>query len=79
VAKELASINSEQKLTRDQYLDLADVPPELEWLANITNLKTRRGERHVRQSPLVLLGQQATHEKVTSKIVDWKSLQDQRQ
>jgi len=29
-------------LTPDQYRDLADVPPELEWLANITNLKTRR-------------------------------------
>ena len=29
-------------LTPAQYSDLADVPPELEWLANITNLKTRR-------------------------------------
>ncbi len=29
-------------LTPAQYGDLADVPPELEWLANITNLKTRR-------------------------------------
>jgi len=25
-------------LTPAQYSDLADVPPELEWLANITNL-----------------------------------------
>jgi site-specific recombinase XerD len=30
------------KLTPAQYAGLADVPPELEWLANITNLKTRR-------------------------------------
>jgi integrase/recombinase XerD len=29
-------------LTTAQYADLADVPPELEWLANITNAKTRR-------------------------------------
>ena len=29
-------------LTPAQYGDLADVPPELEWLANITNKKTRR-------------------------------------
>ena len=29
-------------LTPTQYGDLADVPPELEWLANITNPKTRR-------------------------------------
>jgi hypothetical protein len=29
-------------LTPEQYRDLADLPPELEWLANITNPKTRR-------------------------------------
>ncbi len=29
-------------LTRTQFEQLADVPPEDEWLANITNLKTRR-------------------------------------
>lgn len=29
-------------LTPAQYSDLADVPPEIEWLANITNTKTRR-------------------------------------
>jgi len=29
-------------LTAKQFGHLADVPPELEWLANITNLKTRR-------------------------------------
>ena len=29
-------------LTPAQYGNLADVPPELEWLANITNAKTRR-------------------------------------
>jgi site-specific recombinase XerD len=30
------------RLTPAQYAQLADVPPELEWLANITNPKTRR-------------------------------------
>jgi hypothetical protein len=29
-------------LTHRQFEQLADVPPEEEWLANITNLKTRR-------------------------------------
>jgi integrase family protein with SAM-like domain len=29
-------------LTRAQFEQLSDVPPEAEWLANITNLKTRR-------------------------------------
>ena len=42
MANELVSINSERTLTPEQYRDLADVPPELEWLANITNAKTRR-------------------------------------
>lgn len=31
-----------RSLSRKQFGDLADVPPELEWLANLTNLKTRR-------------------------------------
>jgi hypothetical protein len=31
-----------QSLTPAQFEQLADVPPEEEWLANITNLKTRR-------------------------------------
>jgi site-specific recombinase XerD len=31
-----------QTLTSAQFTGLADVPPELEWLANITNPKTRR-------------------------------------
>jgi hypothetical protein len=30
-------------LTPVQYGDLAEVPPELEWLANITNPKNPRG------------------------------------
>ena len=42
VVNELVSINSERTLTPEQYRDLADVPPEMEWLANITNAKTRR-------------------------------------
>jgi integrase/recombinase XerD len=45
VVNELVSTNSERTLTPDQYRDLADVPPELEWLANITNAKTRRAYR----------------------------------
>jgi len=31
-----------EKLTPAQFSGLADVPPEIEWLANITNPKTRR-------------------------------------
>jgi hypothetical protein len=32
-------------LTPAQYGDLAEVPPELEWLANITNPKPREAYR----------------------------------
>jgi integrase/recombinase XerD len=42
VANELVSIDSERTLSLEQYKALADVPPEVEWLANITNAKTRR-------------------------------------
>ena len=35
-----------QALTPSQFGALADVPPELEWLANITNPKTRRAYRN---------------------------------
>src|SRR5271156_2155487 len=37
-----AVADGKRALTPAQYGDLADVPPELEWLANITNPKTRR-------------------------------------
>ena len=33
---------SKEKLTPAQFSELADVPPEIEWLGNITNKKTRR-------------------------------------
>jgi len=36
------TVISKQTLTPAQFSDLADVPPELEWLGNITNKKTQR-------------------------------------
>lgn len=33
-------------LTPAQFGQLADVPPEVEWLANITNPKTRRAYKN---------------------------------
>jgi len=41
MAKDLITIN-QYGLTPAQFGDLAEVPPELEWLANLTNPKTRR-------------------------------------
>jgi integrase/recombinase XerD len=42
VSNEIVSINKVGTLSAQQYEGLADVPPEVEWLANITNSKTRR-------------------------------------
>jgi integrase/recombinase XerD len=36
------TIREERALTAKEFLDLADVPPELEWFANLTNARTRR-------------------------------------
>jgi hypothetical protein len=44
-AKDLVAVN-QGALTPVQYGQLAEVPPELEWLANITNAKTRRAYRN---------------------------------
>lgn len=38
-------ITGERLLTAEQYRRLADVPPELEWLANIRNARTRKAYR----------------------------------
>jgi hypothetical protein len=38
----LAAPRLRPAFTPAQFGDLADVPPELEWLANLTNPKTRR-------------------------------------
>src|SRR5260370_35376896 len=51
MAKDLVAVGNrgaalgKRALTPAQYGDLADVPPELEWLAHITNPKTRRAYR----------------------------------
>jgi site-specific recombinase XerD len=36
----------ERKLTAREFLSLAEVPPEVEWFANIANLNTRRAYRN---------------------------------
>jgi integrase/recombinase XerD len=35
-------LREERALTAKEFLDLADVPPEVEWFANITNRQKRR-------------------------------------
>jgi len=44
-AKNLVAVNH-GALNLAQHGQLAEVPPELEWLANLTNPKTRHGAKH---------------------------------
>jgi integrase/recombinase XerD len=41
-ASRALTLREERALTAKEFLDLADVPPEVEWFANITNRQTRR-------------------------------------
>src|ERR1700737_4012869 len=45
MAKDLVAVER-RALTPAQFGDLADVPPQLEWRANITNPKTRRAYKN---------------------------------
>ena len=38
-------LTSARTLTPGQFQGLAEVPPEIEWLANLTNTNTRRAYR----------------------------------
>jgi hypothetical protein len=61
-------------LTPAQYSELADVPPELEWLANITNLKTRRAYKRDVEEFSVFTGLRAPAELRTvarAHVIAW--------
>jgi integrase/recombinase XerD len=45
MAKDLITVNR-NGMTPAQFGDLAEVPPEIEWLANLTNPKTRRAYKN---------------------------------
>jgi integrase/recombinase XerD len=45
MAKDLVTV-SQTGMTPAQFDDLAEVPPEIEWLANLTNPKTRRAYKN---------------------------------
>ena len=81
VASELVSINSERNLTPDQYRDLADIPPELEWLANITNAKTRRAYK-VDVAELIsftnLKDHSATRTVTRAHVIAWRKNMESR-
>src|SRR5262245_90156 len=46
----------ERLLTRDEFQRLAEVPPEVEWFANLKNQHTRRAYRNDIQSFMTFVG-----------------------
>jgi integrase/recombinase XerD len=73
MANELTPLES--TLTPAQYSALADVPPELEWLANITNEKTRRFYKRDVAEFLMFLGHKdfsALRSTTRSHVIAWR-------
>jgi integrase/recombinase XerD len=72
MASELVSLSV---LTPAQCGDLVDVPPELEWLANITNLKTRRAYKRDVEEFTAFTGLRAPSELRTvgrAHVIAWR-------
>ncbi len=64
-----------RRLTRSQFADLADIPPEEEWLANITNAKTRRAYKNDVHEFIAYTGLKSYAELrsvVRSHIIGWR-------
>jgi len=73
---------SEQKLTPAQFSDLADVPPEIEWLANITNLKTRRAYKTDVSEFMAFSGlRESSHLRSVTRahVIAWRKLLESRE
>jgi integrase/recombinase XerD len=68
-------------LTRTQFEQLADVAPEDEWLANITNLKTRRAYREDVREFIGFTGlndYMGLRSVVRSHIISWRKDMERR-
>jgi integrase/recombinase XerD len=71
-----------QALTRAEFEQLADVPPEEEWLANLTNAKTRRAYKNDVREFIARTGLSNYLELrsiVRAHIIDWRKDMEQRQ
>jgi hypothetical protein len=53
---ETSAETSTELLTAEQFLKLADVPPEIEWFANIDNPQTRRAYQNDLRSFMRFVG-----------------------
>ena len=71
-----------QPLTRAQFERLADVPPEEEWLANITNAKTRRAYKNDVREFIAYAGLHDYGELrsiARAHIIDWRRDMERRE
>src|SRR6516162_3388181 len=71
-----------QALTRAEFERLADVPPEEEWLANITNAKTRRAYKNDVREFIAYAGLRNYGELrliARAHIIDWRSAMERRE
>ena len=71
-----------QPLTRAQFERLADVPPEEEWLANITNAKTQRAYKNDVREFIAYVGLRNYGELrsiVKAHIIDWRRDMERRE
>jgi integrase/recombinase XerD len=72
---------TKQALTRAEFARLAEVPPEEEWLANITNAKTRRAYQNDVREFIAYAGLQNYGELrslARAHIIDWRRDMEQR-
>src|SRR5690349_2662561 len=75
-------LSNPASLTPAQFGQLADVPPELEWLANITNAKTRRAYKIDVAEFLAFAGLKSTAElrAVTrAHLIAWRKDMERRE
>ena len=56
MAQDIASLTGSRLLTADQFQRLADVPPEMEWFANLGNQATRRAYENALQDFMQFTG-----------------------
>ena len=73
--KALRSIVNGRLLTAPQFQQLSDLPPEVEWLANIANVHTRRAYQNDVQEFMAFVGIEARDEirQVTrAHIIAWR-------
>ena len=52
-------VTSNRLLTNEDFYRLAEVPPEIEWFANIDNLQTRRAYKNALQDFMIFTGHSA--------------------